>query len=177
MNCEKAREILEALIRGTLSGEEAREVRCHLATCADCASRLSPAAWIEVLPALDEGIEPSEDFAARLRVKIEERRHHQNLSDRQNASWWRGIAAWGWPWRLVAAGALAVLIAAGIFLGRHSGVAPDQAEYLNDIAVAEKLLLLQDMAVISNLDMLEDFDAIENLTPGLEGSKTPRSNP
>ena len=66
MNCEQIREVLNAFVNGRMSGDESRAVRLHLASCAACASRLSPAERVEILPALDDEIEPSEDFAAAL---------------------------------------------------------------------------------------------------------------
>ena len=169
MNCEQVRERLDAFVNGALSGEQSRAVRRHLASCAVCASNLSPTDWVEVLPVFDEAIEPSEDFALRFHARLRERRYPPK-------SRWRALSAWGRPWQLLGAGALAALMMLGIFLGRHpGGGAADRPESLNDIAVAENLPLLRDMAVISNLDMLEDFDAIEDLRP--EGSKAPRSAP
>ena len=168
MNCQQIREAMEAFMNGKLRGEESREVRRHLASCDACSSRLSPSEWMEILPALDEEIEPTEDFSSRFHARLQERRSHR-------IPWWRKISAWGRPWQLAAAGALALALV-GIFLVRYLGEPTDQAEYA-DIAVAEDLPFFDDMAIISNLDLLEDFDIIENLDLRPEGSKIQRSNP
>jgi hypothetical protein len=174
MNCGQVQEVFNSFMEGTLRGEESRAVRMHLAFCHTCASKLSPFELMEILPALDQEIEPSQDFAWRFHAKLQERR--QAFMKRPNP-WWRSVFAWGRPRQLAAIGALAALMAAGIFLGKYPGSARNPAEYFNDIAVAENLPLLKDMAVISNLDLLEDFDAIEDLTLEPEGSKIQRSNP
>jgi hypothetical protein len=162
MNCNQARELLGLLSAGRLSGREARDVRMHLAACDSCAAGLDAGHWVEILPALDETIEPSRDFSARFHARLEERPQ----------PWWKRIGGWDWPWRLAMAGALASVIIAGIFLVRGLNPPQDRAPILNDFDVAENLPLLQDMAVVSNLDLLEDFDTIAEL-PSLmkEGAK------
>jgi len=174
MNCEQVRQVLEAFMNGTLNGEEARSVRLHLASCAGCISKLKPSELIEVLPVVDEVIEPSEDFALRFHARLQE--HRRQASDKRLKSWRIGMSAWARPWQLVAAGAMVTLLIAGLFIGRYRGGIPDQY-FSSDIAVAENLPLLKDMAVINNLDLLEDFDTIENLNLTTEGSNTLRSNP
>lgn len=159
MNCEQIREVLKDFLDGNLSGEEARAVRMHLASCADCASRLSPSDRMEILPALDEEIEPSGSFAARFHSRLRER----SVSGQREA-WWRRLRAWGYPWKPAAVGVLVVLLVAGIFWGRYSGRTLEIPENLNDMPLAENLPLLQDMAVISHLDLLENFEVIEELT-------------
>jgi hypothetical protein len=153
MNCKQARESLELLSAATLSGQDARDIRVHLASCADCAAGLSAEQWAEVLPALDETIEPSGDFALRFHAKFKARPE----------PWRKRIMAWGWPRQLAATGTLAALILAGVFMIRYPYSAQNRAAILNDFGVAENLPLLEDMAVVSNLDLLEDFDVIEDL--------------
>ena len=153
MKCEQSREFLEDLIAGKLSGQEARSVRAHIASCSACSAGLTPSQLVEILPAFDETIEPSGDFAARFRARLKSRAQ----------PWWKRIAGWGWPLRLAAAGALAAIIFAGIFVGLHPEMGQERAASLNEFGVAENLPLLEDMPVISNLDLLEDFDTIENL--------------
>jgi len=174
MNCEQVRQVFQAFMNGTLNGQEARNVRLHLASCAGCLSKLSPSELIEVLPVVDEVIEPSEDFALRFHARLQE--HRRQAADIRLKSWRIGMSAWARPWQLATAGALAALFIAGLFIGRFRGGMPDQY-FSSDIAVAENLPLLKDMAVISNLDLLEDFDTIENLNLTAEGSNTLRSNP
>ena len=164
MNCEQIRNLLRDFADGNLDGEKSRAVRVHLASCAACASMLSPADRMEILPALDDEIEPSENFTARFYARLQERSR-----DRQRGSLWRRIAAWEYPWKLAAAGVLVIILVAGIF-SRYPGGRSEPPESLNDfplaedLPLAEELPLLQDMAVISHLDLLENFDAIEMLT-------------
>jgi anti-sigma factor RsiW len=153
MNCEEVLRRIESAADGKLSSEEARAVRDHMTSCPGCAARLGPSAWVEILPALDATIEPSEDFARRFREKLRARPQ----------LWWKKIANWGWPRQLAAAGILTAIILAGIFVLWHPGNREDRAAYFDDITVAENLPLLEDMPVINNMDLLEDFDTIENL--------------
>ncbi len=153
MNCKEARERFELVHNGELSGGEARAVRAHYAACADCRAVLSPSEWVELLPALDVSLEPSADFSARFQAKLNAR----------PKPWWRRIRQWGIPRQLVAAGALASIIFAGILVLKRPDVGPERASSMNDIQIAQDLPLLQDMAVVNNLDLLEDFDTIENL--------------
>jgi anti-sigma factor RsiW len=153
MNCKQARELLGLLLEGKLSGTEARDVRVHLASCGSCAAGLPGGQWVEVLPVLDETVEPSGDFSSRFYAQLEARPKR----------WRRRIGGWGWTRRLAAAGALAAAIGVGIFAVRYPFSMHDREDSVNDFAVMEKLPLLQDMAVISHLDLLEDFDTIEEL--------------
>ena len=160
MDCDEIRNLLEPLMSGRLSGDESRRVRRHFASCAGCASRLGPMEWIEVLPALDDAIEPSEDFALRFQSRLQEHRLRRSAGRKP---WWKMVAAAGWVRQLVAAGALATLVAAGIYLRKYPGDVTDRINSYNELAVAENLPLLKDMDVISNMDLLEDLDTIENL--------------
>jgi len=173
MNCEQIREVLNVFVNGGMSGDESRAVRLHLASCAACASRLTPAERVEILPALDDEIEPSEDFAARFQQKLQ-RRKKESSSKKERSG---GLSLfWRHPWQLATVGTLAALLMAGIFL-RHSEDALNVPDTMNDFSVAENLSLLQDMPVINNLDFLENFETIEKITLTLEGSKEQRSNP
>jgi anti-sigma factor RsiW len=176
MNCEQIRSILKSFGDGALNAETSRAVRLHLASCAACASRLSPSDRIEILPALDDEIEPSADFASRFQAKLQER-HLRGVSVTRSIPWWKVVFVWRRPWNLAAAGALAAVLIAGVFWGGYLRGTREQPEDVNELSIAEHLPLLQDMAVISNLDLLENFDTIENLAPGEEGMKIQRSNP
>ncbi len=153
MNCEEALELLRDLTEGKLSGAKARAVRMHLAGCSNCAAKLDLSGWTEILPALDDTIAPSDDFALRFRERLKARPR----------SWWSGIAGWGWPRQLAASGALAILVLAGVFIARHNNPSEDRAGDVVDLRIAENLPLLEDMPVIGNIDLLEDFDTIEDL--------------
>ena len=162
MNCEQARKELELVINGGLSGEEARSVRRHFASCSECCAVLAPSQWVEILPAMDEMIEPSGDFTARF---------HSKLSARP-VPWWRRMTDWPYARRLATAGTLAAVMLIGVFVIRYPKAGLDRAAYMNDLQVAENLPLLQDMAVVSNLDLLEDFDTIENLPNLMQNGET-----
>jgi hypothetical protein len=154
MNCEQAQEQLEHIAVGDLSGEDARAARMHLASCAACSARLTPSQWVEILPAVDETIDPSEDFAQRFYAKLGGRPE----------PWWRRMAGGSWVRPFAVAGAMAAVLLAGILVIRHPNFRQDRAGDLSDFRIAENLPLLEDMAVVSNLDLLEDFYTIENLS-------------
>lgn len=162
MNCEQAQERLEHITIGTLSGEDARAVRMHLALCAACSARLTLSQWVEVLPAIDETIDPPEDFAQRFYAKLSVR----------PKPWWRRIAGGSLMRPFAVAGAMAAVFLAGILVIRHPDFRQDRAANLNDFRIAENLPLLEDMAVVSNLDLLEDFDTIENLSNLMDDGPT-----
>jgi len=175
MKCEQVCEALDAFLNGDMSGEASREMRRHLASCAACARRLQDLEWIEILPALDEEVEPTESFAARFQQKLQ-RRKAESGSGRAAQRAGRFSCLARSPWRLAVAGALAALVVAGVFL-RHPGDEPGSAESWSYLPVAENLSLFQDMAVVDHLDFLENFEAIETLTLRLEGSKEKRLDP
>lgn len=154
MNCTQAQHLLNSLMNGELCGENAREARFHLASCPECATKLTSSQWVEVMPALEEEVEPSGEFAQRFYWKLEERR----------MPWSKRILFWRWPRQLAAAGALMAVIAIGILVGRYPGAKRDNILPGNDSGIAEKLPILEDLAVINNLDLLEDFETIEDLT-------------
>ena len=154
MNCEELKGVLNAFLNGRLSGEASRSVRRHFASCAACASLLSAADRIEILPALDDSIDPSGTFAARF---------HSRLHIQQRKPVWK------YPWTLASAAAL--ILGVGIFLSQYLNRTATVPENQNDLPIAENLPLLEDMAVIQHLDLLENFDAIENLTKEERGEK------
>jgi len=161
MNCEEFQNRLrESAAEKTV---DSLDLRLHAASCARCASKLSALEWVEIWPALDRSIEPSEEFAARFHARLKLRQNRQGVLQRI-LSWWGGFAAWGWPKQVLVAGSLAAVLGAGVFLGRYPGQ-KNAAEY-RDFAVAVNLPLLQDMDVVNNLDLLEDFEIIENLPAG-----------
>ncbi len=167
MNCDEARQQLKSFLSGSLSGDDSREVRRHLASCSRCAALLTPVDRVELLPALDEMVEPSAELPARFRARLEEHALERAGKARWSLRGWMR-AAGARPARLATAGALAVVVlAAGIVLynARIRETGPSEM----DITIAQNLTLLQDMDVIENLDMLEDFDAIENMPAGAAG--------
>lgn len=171
MNCEQIPEVLDAFLNGRLSGEASRAVRMHLASCAACASRLSLLEKIEILPALDQEIDPRADFAARFQDKLQRRKGESSVANSK-------VSMGGFsflrlrPWPLGAMGLLAALLTVGIFL-RFSGDGLNDPDNLSYVAAAENLNLLEDMPVINHLDFLENFETIEEMTLKLEDSKEP----
>lgn len=168
MSCADAGKHLEALLAGTLAGEAARAVRRHLAGCRRCAEALAPADRMEILPALDDAIEPSADLAARFRARLdahraETARGREAASSAGLGALWRALRSWSVPRQLAAAGALAGFLAFGIYLGMHREAQRATDPAASEIQIAQNLPLLRDLEVIENLDLLEDFDAIQNL--------------
>ncbi|MDM7995203.1 MAG: anti-sigma factor [Acidobacteriota bacterium] len=155
MNCDELKRVMADFLNGNLSGEESREVRRHLASCRACASNLDATDKVEILPALDEEIEPSPDFAERFYSRLQE--------PRRTSPWRNPIA--------LAAAAAIVLLAASLFFGRYYRGMTEAPDTLNDIALAENLPLLEDRAVLENLELLENFDAIEKLTIEKRGER------
>ncbi len=163
MNCAEIQKELELFLSGKLSGEGAEFIRSHLASCRQCASRLSIPDRIEALVALDETVEPSDGFVARFRARLESHRLRQEQDRTTHSGWWGRLLGLSLPKQLAAAGAVAGLLALGIYFGILRTYPPAPAATVTEINIAENLPLLEDMAVISNLDLLEDFDAIQNL--------------
>ena len=161
MNCEEFQNRLREF-RKTVD-QDSLDLRLHAGSCVRCASRLSALEWVEIWPALDQSIEPSEEFSARFHTRLKQHQNRQGALQRTRP-WWGGFVAWGWPKQVLVAGSLAAILGAGIFLGRYPGQR-NATEY-RDFAVAENLPLLQDMDVVNNLDLLEDFEIIENLPAG-----------
>lgn len=153
MNCTQAQHLLNSLMSGELCGKQARTVRAHLASCPECASTLTSSQWVEVLPALEEEVEPSGEFRQRFYHKLEG----------QPLSWRKKILSWRWPQQLATAGAFLAVFTIGLLIGRYPGTKPGMTPADNDLGIVQKLPILEDMAVINNLDLLEDFETIEDL--------------
>ena len=171
MSCTEVQTFLKRFLSGKLGGAEARHIREHLASCPRCASALIGEDRIELLPALDEEIEPSEDFRGRFMARLETHRAEAARGPAENSR--RALFGyWTLSNRLAAAGALAAVLAFGIYLGLYQSPQNLPDRNPGDIAIAENLPLLQDMKVIEYLEFLEDFDAIQNLS---DGGKAPSS--
>ncbi len=163
MNCPDVKNRLGVFLAGALSGDEASQVRSHLAACPRCLSALPSVHRLEILPAFDQGIEPSEDLCHRF--------HERLIAHRRRVPWTRGslfrvrvMALLGVaPGQVAAVGALAAFLLIGVWLGLYRVPAPAR-DPGHEIPIAENLPILQDLGVIKNLDLLEDFDAIEDLS-------------
>ena len=153
--------MLEPLLGGELSGRKSREVRKHLAGCGACASRLSILDRTELLPVLDEAIEPDGQITSRFSARLAAHRRLTAGAGSSAASRWWSAAARGWPRRLAAAGVLA-LVALGLYYLRYPGQdAQNSLASYGEIEAAQNLPLLREMALIGNLELLEDLDTMD----------------
>jgi len=165
MDCTTARKSLTALEAGDLTGEDARRLRLHLAACKACRFGMDDGAIPELLPALDECIEPSADLGARFHERL--MRHRAGRADSGVSAVPRleGLRRWIMARRLslaaLTAGVVICAIIAGTYLRRGSQGEAIPAEQ----AIAENLPLLEDLQVISHLELLEEFEDIEKLSP------------
>jgi anti-sigma factor RsiW len=162
MNCQRVQDILKFLLDGRLRGEELRQVRKHIISCPACRSGLSPQDMMEILPVLDESIEPSEDFSARFYAALDGRRRTEPEKRPQPAGL-KSTRILIWSKGLVAAGVLAVLVAAGIYFRQSPSRVPDTSAVFYELEVTENLAFFEDMDLIENLEFFEDLDSIENL--------------
>ena len=71
MNCQETRNLIKPFLDGELDKYSTQQVRRHLAACSECACRLDPVDLMEILPILDDSIEPSEDFADRFYAAVD----------------------------------------------------------------------------------------------------------
>jgi len=153
---------LKPLSEGRLKGDVLLLIRDHIASCAACRSGLDPMALVEILPALDKTIEPSEDFGSRFYAELEMRRRQS----REEKSYSSSLITWmsGWRWRLATAGVMTILVAGGFYLQQSRRPVPDTSAIYYEIEVSDdNLQLLQDMALFDNLELFENLDAIENM--------------
>jgi Putative zinc-finger len=171
MNCADTQTRLKVFLSGKLQGTESRNVRLHLASCARCASVLNSVDRIEILPAIDGNIEPSDGFHNRFLSRLEAHRAKQVGTLHDLCFWWNRLFAWSRPGRLAAAGSLAAVLFLGIYLAFFR-VKEDPGPLPTDITIAENLPLLRDMKVIENLDLLEDFESIQALGAGSKPGTT-----
>jgi anti-sigma factor RsiW len=163
MNCQETKDLLKPFLDGELDGNSMAQIRRHLATCRECASVLKPEDLMEILPVLDDSIEPSEDFTDRFYTALEKGRSRKMSRERSQASVVKRSWLPRWSWGLAAAAALTVFVSAGLYLRQSPLPDPEVTEVLYDFDVAENLPILKDMALISDLDLFEDMEAIENL--------------
>jgi anti-sigma factor RsiW len=171
MNCEETLSNLDSFLNGRLHGEQSRQLRRHLATCAHCAAALTPGDRIEVLPAIDGEIKPSEDLTSRFHARLEA--HRAAASVTIGFSLAALLRTWfpTLPRRIAGVGALAAFLITGIYLGLYHVSAPGPVPGSGEVVIAENLPLLQDMGVIKNLDLLEDLDTIQEMP----GDQVPQS--
>lgn len=163
MNCQETKDLIRPFLDGTLDRSAMQQIRAHLATCKECASRLEPQDLMEILPVLDESIEPSGDFTDRFYAALESSRNRKSDPARLSISGMTRSWLPRWSWGLAAAAMLTVVVSTGLYLRQSRYDAPDEVEVFYDLEVTENLPLLRDMSLISNLELFENMDAIENL--------------
>ncbi len=163
MNCQQTKDLMKPFLDGALDRNTAQSLRRHLATCRECASMLDPVDLMEILPVLDESLEPSEDFAARFYTELETRKNRNPAPERLPVSGMKQSWLPRWSWRLAAASFLAVVVAAGLYYRQSEYRTPYSAAVFYDFEITEKLPLLKDMALIRDMEFFENLDAIENL--------------
>ena len=163
MNCQQTQDLMKPFLDGTLDRNTSQRLRGHLAICRECASRLDPVDLMEILPVLDESLEPSENFTARFYAELETRRNRNSAPDRLPVSGRKQSWLPRWSWRLAAASVLTVVVATGLYIRQSEYRTPDSAAVFYDFEITENLPLLKDMALISNMEFFENLDAIENL--------------
>ncbi|MEJ2109520.1 MAG: hypothetical protein P8Z37_06325 [Acidobacteriota bacterium] len=167
MNCQNFKNAIEASKDGRLPGDILQEIREHIRCCDACRTGLDARDLVEILPAMDQWIEPSKDFSSRFYSELNSRRNKNDLvevsaKDRGLRPSWLSAQIL----RLAAAGVILVLVTAGFYF-RDRSPEVDTSAVLYEIEVTEELNFFQDMVLLEDLDFFEDLDAIENM---------PRSN-
>ncbi|MBN2339729.1 MAG: zf-HC2 domain-containing protein [Acidobacteria bacterium] len=155
MNCKLAVDNLKALMEGELPADEARETRRHLLSCPSCSAGLSPEEWVEILPGMEEEVEPSSDFAREFYRKLDRRREAGRTR--------RWSIPWGRPMRLAGAGALVLAVLMGVMLVRLPWDGRTVSGPAVEPGMEETVAILKDMGVLHHLDLLEDFETIADL--------------
>jgi anti-sigma factor RsiW len=163
MNCQQTKDLMKPFLEGALDGSTAQRLRRHLATCKECAAGLSPFDLMEILPVLDDSVEPSEGFAARFYSEIEARKSRESIPERLPSPGMRRSWLPRWSWGLAAAAVLTVVVSTGLYFRRHEVGEPEPTAVFYDLEISENLPLLRDMALISDMEFFENLDAIENL--------------
>ncbi len=165
MACPEFQTRLNSLLSGELRGEEARQVRSHLAQCSRCLSSLSSDDLTELMPLIDEDIEPAQDMNRRFRARLAAHREQASATGRYSFARLMLERFSVAPAQLAALGTLAAFLLLGTYLGMYHVPAPGPMPGSGELPIAENLPLLQNLGVIRNLDLLEDFDAIEDTSP------------
>jgi hypothetical protein len=164
MSCEEIRPLITDLLEGRLSGVRAHWVRSHLAGCKECAAALSLSDRVELLPLLDSVVEPSDLLDVRFRARLAA---HRAASAYPHRTVVGRLLGWVSAPRLVAAGALTIVLAAAVIISLRTAPVSGPASTPREYGVAENLPILQDLDVVQNLDLLQDLDAIQALDEGV----------
>lgn len=162
MNCREFQDNLKEYREGKPIGDGLVQVREHFRACAACRSGITARDLVEILPAFDTSVEPSDDFSSRFYAELKTRASRETAdfrvkSGEPKASWLSG----GYL-KLAAAGVMILLVSAGIYFKGVSRM-PDTSAVFYEIEVTENLEMLKDMALLEDLEFFEDMDAIESL--------------
>jgi len=154
MKCEEVR---ETFVESSLPAES----RAHIGSCPSCAQ-----AWAEhqkLFALLDEWEAPevSPFFDTRLNALVREAKADEGGQTSGIFGWLRkpmfGIPAW----RSIAAGALALAVAAGIGVLQKQSADKAQVVAMKGTAVDDLQRLDKHQDEISNLELLDDLDAAD----------------
>ncbi|HEY6098232.1 MAG TPA: zf-HC2 domain-containing protein, partial [Anaeromyxobacter sp.] len=144
MTCP-SREDLVAVLDGDVAPAALAEARRHLDGCGACRAELARLeAGVALLRAGSPAPEPSPWFATRLAARVA-----ALPPPRRRLAFLRAV-----PWRLVGAGGLAAAVALGVVLVRHERTA-------HELAIADRLELLEDYEVVASLGDVESADDAE----------------
>jgi predicted anti-sigma-YlaC factor YlaD len=163
MNCREFHDSLNEYKQGKPIGNGMVRVREHLRTCDACRSGLKARDLVEILPAFDSSVEPSDDFSARFYAELESRAGRKTSGSQVKTAGRRVSWLSGGYLKLAAAGVMILLVSAGIYFRDVSRV-PDTSAVFYEIEVTENLEMLKDMALLEDLEFFEDMDAIESLS-------------
>jgi hypothetical protein len=150
MRCEDVQTHLPDHLAGTLSAATAEQVDGHLRTCAECAAGFEAAGDTWQRLAAVPGLRPdSAGMRARFDAMLDEHQGHSSRSWR-HGGWFRQHG--------LQAAAAAVLLVAGVAIGRQTAPAPPQ-----DAQIAEMRAELRDMRHMVTLSLLQQQSASERL--------------
>jgi len=143
------REELVAVLDGALPPDALVSARRHVDGCERCRVELARLeAGVALLRAGSPAVLPSPFFAARLSARLAAEPSRRP----------RGLAFFlGTPWRVAAAGGLAAALAAAVTTGvvqlRHE-------RHAEELAVAERLELLEDLEVVASVGDVDGPDDV-----------------
>jgi anti-sigma factor RsiW len=148
MTCP-TREELVAVLDGALAPDALTAARRHVDGCDRCRAELARLeSGVALLRAGSPAVEPSPFFATRLAARLAAERPRR----RRELSFFLGT-----PWRLAAAGGLVAVVVAGLAAGV---VRARHARSAEELAVAERLDLLEDLEVVASVGEVDGPDDV-----------------
>jgi anti-sigma factor RsiW len=147
MTCP-TREELVAVLDDALAPDARAAARRHVDGCGRCRAELARLeSGVALLRAGSPAVEPSPFFATRLAARLAAEPPRR-----------RGLSFYlGTPWRLAAAGGLAAVVVAGVAAGVVQARHVRSAE---ELAVAERLDLLEDLEVVASVGEVDGPDDV-----------------